>query len=237
MGKMVTEMAVERGDMTIIGVDQATGKGDPEFPVFQSFDEINITSDVIIDFSHHSVVPALLDYAERTKTPAVICTTGLDEKIHARMAEVAKTVPLLHSGNMSVGVNLLLKLVKQAARALHENFDIEIVERHHNRKLDSPSGTAYMLADAINEEIDHSKTYTFGRYGKDTLRQQNELGIHAVRGGTIVGEHAIIFAGIDEVIEINHRAMSRKVFGTGAIKAAQFLIQQPPGLYSMDDVL
>ena len=237
MGKIVTDLLCERADITLIGVDGMPPQGVPKFPIFKTFDEVNIDSDVIIDFSHHSLMLPLLDYAERSKTPAVICTTGLEDTIHARMDEVAKTVPILHSGNMSVGINLLLKLVKKAAAVLVDNFDIELVERHHNRKLDSPSGTAYMIADAINEELNNSKHYTFGREGKDTKRKPEEIGIHSVRGGTIVGEHSVIFAGTDEVIEINHKAYSRKLFAVGAIKAARFLVNQKPGLYSMDDVL
>ena len=237
MGKIVTEMLCERADITLIGVDNMPSEDVPKFPIFKCFDEINIDSDVIIDFSHHSLMGRLLNYAARTKTPTVICTTGLTDEINARIEEVAKTVPILHSGNMSVGINLLLKLVKKAAAALTDNFDIELVERHHNRKLDAPSGTAYMIADAINEELKNSKYYTFGREGKDTKRKPEEIGIHSVRGGTIVGEHAVIFAGTDEVIEINHKAYSRKLFAVGAIKAARFLVNQGPGLYSMDDVL
>ncbi len=237
MGKIVAELLTERGDMDLIGVDSMPGDITLPFPMFRSFDEVDRDSDVIIDFSHHSVVLSLLDYAGRTTTPAVICSTGLDEAIHARMADVAKTIPLLHSGNMSLGINLLLKLVRNAAAALAEGFDIEIVERHHRRKLDSPSGTAYMIANAINEALHKSKRVVFGRHGTDAKRQPEEIGIHAVRGGTIVGEHSVMFAGTDEVIEITHKAASRKVFAVGAIKAALFLVNQKPGLYSMDDVL
>ncbi len=237
MGEIVTDLLTEREDMTLIGVDPMPGEGKIPFPIFTSFDQVNIDSDVIIDFSHHSLILPLLDYAERTKTPAVICSTGLDGTIHARMDEVAKTVPLLHSGNMSVGINLLLKLVQKAAATLADHFDIELIERHHHRKLDSPSGTAYMIADAINEELNNSKSYVFGRHGKDIQRKPEEIGIHSVRGGTIVGEHAVIFAGTDEIIEISHKAYSRRIFAVGAIKAARFLVEQQPGLYSMDDVL
>ena len=237
MGKMVTELVTERSDMTLVGIDPMPAKEEPFFPVFQSFDQINIHSDVIIDFSHHSMLMPLLDYVERTKIPVVICTTGLDDQIHARMEAVAKIAPILHSGNMSLGIHLLLKLVKKAATMLHEAFDIEIVERYHNRKGDSPSGTAYMIANAINDEFENKKTFVYGRHGKDTLRDKDEIGIHSVRGGSIVGEHSVIFAGTDELIEINHRANSRRIFAVGAIKAAQFLIEQPPGMYSIDDVL
>ncbi len=237
MGKMVTELLHERHDITLIGLDKVNQERALQFPVFHSFDEMNIDSDVIIDFSHHSMAFPVLEYVERTKTPAVLCTTGLDETVHARMREVANSVPILHSGNMSVGINLLLKLVKLAASALAENFDIELVERHHNRKVDSPSGTAFMIANAINEALNNSKTFVHGRHGLDTPRKKEEIGIHAVRGGTIVGEHSVIFAGTDEVIEINHRSNSRRIFGMGAVKAAEFLVKQPPGLYSMNDVL
>jgi len=238
MGKFITELIAERDDMSIaVGVDQVLLENWKKFPVFQSIAEVNVESDVIIDFSHHSLVPALLDYVEKTKTPAVICTTGLDESIIKRIEEISKTVPILRSGNMSLGINLLIDLVKKAASVLHETFDIEIIEKHHNRKVDAPSGTAYMIAEAINTELKNSKTFTHGRHGRDTKRQKEEIGIHAIRGGTIVGEHSVIFAGVDEVIEIRHSAASRRVFGAGAIKAAQFLVTEEPGLYTMNDVL
>lgn len=238
MGKIITELVAEWDDMSIVaGVDQVLLEGWKKFPVFQAFADVNVESDVIIDFSHHSLVPALLNYIEKTRIPAVICTTGLDESTVKRIEKISMSVPLLRSGNMSLGINLLLDLVKKAARVLHETFDIEIIEKHHNRKVDAPSGTAYMIAEAINTALGNSKTFIHGRHGKDAKRQKNELGIHAIRGGTIIGEHSVIFAGVDEVIEIKHSAASRRVFGTGAIKAAQFLVNKEPGLYTMDDVL
>jgi 4-hydroxy-tetrahydrodipicolinate reductase len=238
MGKIMLELVAERTDMSIVaGVDQVTAEEQKKFPVFQSIADVTVKSDVIIDFTHHSLTSALLDYVEKTKTPAVICTTGLDEPLVKRIEAISKTVPILRSGNMSLGINLLLDLVKRAAPVLAENFDIEIIEKHHNRKLDAPSGTAYMLADAINQALGNSKKFIHGREGKEAKRQKNEIGIHAVRGGTIVGEHSVIFAGPDEVIEIHHSAASRKVFGAGAIKAALFLVNQKPGLYTMKDVL
>lgn len=238
MGKIITELIAKRDDMSIAaGVDQVLLEDWKIFPVFQSIAEVNVESDVIIDFSHHNLTPALLDYIEKTKMPAVICTTGLDESLIKRIGEISKTVPILRSANMSLGINLLIDLVKKAASVLHENFDIEIIEKHHNRKVDAPSGTAYMIAEAINKELGNSKTFTHGRHGRETKRQKEEIGIHAIRGGTIVGEHSVIFAGIDEVIEIRHSSASRKVFGAGALKAAQFLVNKEPGFYTMDDVL
>jgi 4-hydroxy-tetrahydrodipicolinate reductase len=237
MGKFIRELMAERQDMQIAaGVDVVRDDIPAKFPVFQTIAEVTVKSDVIIDFTHHSLTPSVLDYVEKTQIPAVICTTGLDEAIISRMKAMAQTVPLLRSGNMSLGINLLLDLVQRAATVL-EGFDIEVIERHHNQKLDAPSGTAYMLAEAINQVLDNSKTFTYGREGKDAKRQPQEIGIHAIRGGTLVGEHEIIFAGNDEIVTISHSARSRKVFGKGAIQAARFLVSQPPGLYSMKDVL
>jgi len=194
-------------------------------------------ADVIIDFSHHSAIDALLDYSEATGTPAVICTTGLSEAQVARIQTLSATVPLLRSGNMSVGVNLLLDLVARAAQTLYAAYDIEIIEKHHNRKVDAPSGTALMLAQAAKEAVPEHREYTYGRQGTDCKRKPEEIGIHAIRGGTIVGEHSVIFAGNDEIIEISHTAISRGVFAGGAVRAAEFLVNQQPGLYSMKEVL
>lgn len=238
MGKNIMDMVAEWEDMQIVaGVDQVLLEDWKKYPVFTTFEEVNVESDVIIDFSHHTLTPALLSYLEKTRIPAVICTTGLDEAIVKRIEQLSASVPILRSGNMSLGINLLLDLVKKAASVLHETFDIEIIEKHHNRKVDAPSGTALMIAEAMNAELENRKTFIHGRHGKDAKRQPHEIGIHAVRGGTIVGEHSVIFAGIDEVIEIRHSAASRKVFGAGAIKAARFLVGKAPGLYTMNDVL
>jgi 4-hydroxy-tetrahydrodipicolinate reductase len=238
MGDMITELVAEREGMTIVvGVDQVSAKIPKNYPVFSAIDKVNVTCDVIIDFSHYTLVSDVLDYVEKTKIPAVICTTGLDDALIARIQDVAARVPLLRSGNMSLGINLLIDLVKKAASVLYETFDIEVIEKHHNRKLDAPSGTALMIANAMNDELNNSKTFVHGRHGKEAKRQPHEIGIHAVRGGTIVGEHSVIFAGPDEMIEIRHTAASRKVFGNGAIQAAQFLVGKAPGLYTMDDVL
>ncbi|RKD27316.1 dihydrodipicolinate reductase [Caminicella sporogenes DSM 14501] len=236
MGKVVTELIESENNIEIVaGID--ISKKHNKFPVFKDFKDCTIKADVIIDFSHHSMMPALIDYSVKTKTPAVICTTGLDEEIIQKIKDASNKVALFKSGNMSLGVNLITKLAQEAAKVLSESFDIEIIEKHHNRKLDAPSGTAYMIADAINETLNNSKEYNFGRYGKSAKRNKNEIGIHAVRGGTIVGEHTVIYAGPDEIIEIKHTAMSRKIFAAGAIKAAKFLANKTSGLYNMSDIL
>ena len=238
MGDMITELIAERDSMVIAaGVDRVTAAVPKAYPVFAAIADVDVACDVIVDFSHYALIPDLLDYAEKHGLPAVICTTGLDDAVIARIQDVAARVPILRSGNMSLGINLLLDLVRKAAGVLYETFDIEVIEKHHNRKLDAPSGTALMIADAMNAELQNDKTYVHGRHGKAAKRQPDEIGIHAVRGGTIVGEHSVLFAGPDEVIEIRHAAASRKIFGNGAIQAAQFLVGKAPGLYTMDDVL
>lgn len=224
------------GAAVVAGIDRIT-EGDWTFPVYSDWQAITVNADVIIDFSHHSAVDALLDYSEATGTPAVICTTGLSDGQIARIKALSTSVPLLRSGNMSVGVNLLLDLVARAAQTLYAAYDIEIIEKHHNRKVDAPSGTALMLAQAAKDAVPVPREYTHGRQGTDCKRKPEEIGIHAVRGGTIVGEHSVIFAGNDEVIEISHMALSRAVFAGGAVRAAAFLITQKPGLYSMKEVL
>jgi len=236
MGRMVHEVIAETDGMEIVaGVDALSQKSDG-YPVFPNYEECNVDADVIIDFTHFSVVPELLDYAFKTKTPVVICTTGLDEDALAKIDKYAKSISIFRSGNMSLGINLLIDLVKKAASILGSAYDVEIIEKHHNKKVDSPSGTAYMIAEEINEEFNNSKDYVYGRYGNDTKRDKNEIGIHAVRGGTIVGEHSVIFAGADEVIEVKHNANSKKVFAQGAVKAAEFLATKENGLYDMNDI-
>lgn len=237
MGHHVLEALEQVPEAVVIaGIDRLPETRWP-FPVYNSWQEIADKADVIIDFSHHSAMDALLEYCSATATPAVICTTGLTEAHVLKIGALSAQVPLLRSGNMSVGVNLLLDLVARAAETLYAAYDIEIVEKHHNRKVDAPSGTALMLADAAKAAIPEPRTYTWGRQGGDCPRQKDEIGIHAVRGGTIVGEHSVIFAGNDEIIELNHTALSRAVFAAGAVRAARFLVSQAPGLYSMKDVL
>jgi len=237
MGKFVLQSVAQHPEMIVVaGIDRNAVEGGP-FPVYSNWTSCSETADVIIDFSHHSAVDAMLDYCEKTGTPSVICTTGLsDEQIH-RVQTLSEKVALFRSGNMSVGINLLLDLVARASETLYSSFDIEIIEKHHHRKVDAPSGTALMLADAAKAAIPETREFSFGRHGNDTKRKSEEIGIHAVRGGTIVGEHSVIFAGMDEIIEINHTALSRAIFANGAVRAAQFLAAKKTGLYSMKEVL
>ena len=190
---------------------------------------------MVIDFSNPLALDGILEYCLKTKTPVVLATTGYNDEEMEKIHEAAKQIPVFLSFNMSLGVNILLKLVKEAAKNL-ANFDIEIIEKHHNKKVDSPSGTAVMIANAV-KEIREQSEFIYGRHGRTGKRQQNEVGIHAVRGGTIVGEHSAIFAGNDEILEINHSARSKNVFAEGAIAAAKYLVNQESGFYNMDDML
>ena len=232
MGHVVAELVKNEPDCQVVaGIDPTTPALD--FPVFPSCEACDVAGDVIIDFSTAKAVPALLAFSKAKKIPVVLCTTALSEETTALMQETSKEVAILKSANMSVGVNLLLDLVQRAAVILAESgFDIEIVEKHHNQKIDAPSGTAMALADAINQAMDERYHYVYDRSQVREKREKTEIGIHAVRGGNIVGEHDVIFAGRDEVIELTHRATSREVFAVGAVKAAKFLAGKPAGLYT-----
>lgn len=236
LGSVIAQMAGEREDCAVVaGVDVKTpSSGD--YPVFHVWDDCDVAADAVIDCSHHTAVVPLLQFCMAHHLPVVIATTGHTEEEIAAIREAARSIPILYSRNMSLGINLLLGLVKQAAAVLGKDFDVEIVEEHHNRKLDAPSGTALMLADAVHSVREDSE-YVYDRHSVRRERGQNEIGIHSVRGGSIVGEHEVIFAGQDEVIRISHSAYSRDVFAVGAIRAALFLADQKPGLYSMSDML
>lgn len=237
MGKFITNCVEQRDDCEIIaGIDISNKKND-YFEVFESIDNFKKKADVIIDFSHPSSLEKLLEYAVSTNTPAVVATTGLSNVQLENIKEVSKKVPIFFSANMSLGVNLVRELAEKATKVLGSSFDIEIVEAHHNQKIDAPSGTALMLANSISEQLRTPPVYEFDRHSKRAKREKNEIGIHAVRGGTIVGEHEIIFAGHDEVIKISHSAMSKEIFATGSINAALFLCGKPAGLYSMIDLI
>jgi len=238
MGRVMTRVLSETPDMEIVaGVDLEPDKARNAYPVYVRLPDVSEGADVLIDFSHHTCLPGLLEFGTSRNMPLVICTTGFSHEEKQAMASAAGTMPVLNSANMSLGVNLLLSLVRQAAALLHDGFDIEVVERHHNQKVDSPSGTALMIAEVINSALDNRMEYVYGRHSKNQRRRKSEIGIHAVRGGAIVGEHDVIFAGQGEVIEINHSALSRDVFAYGAVRAARFLVGRPPGLYSMKDVI
>ena len=236
MGKMITDCAKNYDNCKIVcGVDRTAMPCD--FPLFDNFSDINIKPDVIIDFSNVAVLDSLLDYATSNNIPVVIATTGYTQEQIQKIKDVSKKIPVFFTFNMSLGINLLCALSKKAASVLGDNFDIEIIEKHHNQKLDAPSGTAIMLADSINEELGNKLNYEYDRHSKRAKRPKNEIGIHSVRGGTIVGEHEVIFAGNDEVISLSHSASSKAVFANGAIKASIFLAKQTAGLYDMNDLL
>lgn len=236
MGRVICEIAKDNGCEIVAGIDKVTGVA-TEFPVFTDPAECDVEADVIIDFSHFSAFDGITAYAISKKLPIVICTTGLSPEQVAKMDEVAKEIPVFFSANMSLGVNLLIDLVKKAARVLEGSFDIEIVEKHHNQKLDAPSGTALAIADGINSVLETPCKYVYDRQCKREKRSKTEIGLHAVRGGTIVGEHSVIFAGFNEVIEVNHSAMSRDVFAVGALKAAKYLTSKQNGKFAMSDML
>ena len=234
MGAAVIAAAREAGDRIVAGVD-INPAADSPFPIFTSPDEFRGRADVIVDFSHHSALQGLLAYATKNATPIVVCTTGHTEEELDAMKTASKTVPVFFSRNMSLGINLLIALCRRAAATLGDAFDIEIIEKHHNQKLDAPSGTALMIADAICEDADHP--YVYDRHAERRARAKGEIGLHAVRGGTIVGEHEVMFCGKDEVITLSHSAASREVFATGALRAAHFMTGKPAGLYNMDHVV
>ncbi len=236
MGNAVTRCAREDENIKIIaGVDRVESLCD--YPVFNSFDNVTVTPDVIIDFSNVAVLDSLLKFAIDKNIPVVLATTGYNEQQIAKIKDTANKIPVFFTANMSLGVNLLSSLAKYAASILGGDFDVEIVEKHHNQKLDAPSGTALMLANAVNEVFDDKYSYEYDRHSKRQKRTKNEIGIHAVRGGTIVGEHDVIFAGHDEVITLSHSAQSKEVFAAGALKAAKFIVGKPTGLYNMGNIL
>ena len=237
MGQMLSELISKDEEMTVVAGIEPSGEAKNDYPVYKSFDELKETADVIIDFSTASAIDSLLDYCEKTHTPLVLCSTGLSEAQLDRVENLANESAVLVSANMSLGINVLLKLLKSVTGTLYGNgFDIEIVEKHHNQKLDAPSGTALALADVMKDELDDI-SYNLDRSKVSKKRERNEIGISAVRGGTIVGEHEVIFAGTDEVIEIKHTAYSRAIFAKGAMSAAKFLKGKNTGKYSMSDVI
>lgn len=238
MGKVVAELIAADPSVEIVaGVDLNTD-ADLGFPVFDNIKNIDIDADAIIDFASVKAVDNLLDFIEDKKIPAVICTTGLSEAQIDRINKLSESTAILRSANMSLGINILSKVLSDIAPTLKAaGFDIEIVEAHHRRKLDAPSGTAILLADAVNENMNEKLSYTYDRSDRHEPRRADEIGLSAVRGGTIVGDHDVIFAGEDEVITFSHRAYSRKIFANGAISAAKFLQGKTVGLYDMSDVI
>ena len=238
MGTVISNLAKENKDIEIVaGVDTYT-EANKDYPVFKSIAECDIDADVVVDFSNAKAVDGLLDVCVKRQLPVVLCTTGLSEEQLDKVKEATLKVAVLRSANMSLGVNLLMELVKKATSTLQgEGFDIEIVEKHHKHKLDAPSGTAIALADAANEVANPKYRYNFDRSSERREREDSEIGLSAVRGGSITGEHDVIFAGLDEVITLSHTAYSRDIFGKGALSAAMYLAGKGAGLYSMQDVI
>lgn len=238
MGRVLTEMINEIDDMEIVfGIDKRNDLELFQYEIYDNPLNVKIESDVIIDFSNPIGISDLLKHAVKTKTPLVIATTGLNQDDESNIEDASKYIPIFKSSNTSLGINLILDLVKKATNILGSDFDIEIVEKHHKKKVDAPSGTAYMIANEINMELNNSMSYRYGREGNEVKRTENEIGIHAVRGGTIAGEHTVIFAGTDEIIEIKHTALSKKIFARGAINSARFILNKKPMIYSMKNII
>lgn len=238
MGQTITGLIAADEEIEIVAGVDARDEGKNAYPVFQSIADCTVEADAVIDFSVAAAVDGLLDYCVNKKIPCVLCTTGLSQEQLEKVKEASQKVAVLKSANMSLGINMLLKLLREAAGILvPAGFDMEIVEKHHNQKVDAPSGTALALADAINEQMDHAYEYVYDRSQVREKRGSKEIGISAVRGGTIVGDHDVIFAGADEVVTFSHRAYSKAVFGKGAIQAAKFLKGRPAGMYDMADVI
>lgn len=237
MGRVITNLAHYREDVKIVAGYDLNDTVANDYPVFTQLEQCSVVVDVIVDFSHPSAMNQVLSHAVSKKLPLVMATTGISEEQVFRLKEFSHQIPILFSANMSLGVNLLLELVQTAAKLLYSNFDIEIVERHHNQKIDAPSGTALALADAINHALPEKYRYVYDRHTKRVKRSKDEIGIHAIRGGNIAGDHTVIFAGNDEIIELRHTANSKEIFGVGALKAAVFLHDKQPGFYTMQDLL
>jgi 4-hydroxy-tetrahydrodipicolinate reductase len=238
MGQVLTATAAAAPDIEVVaGIDLTSGEGAVEYPVFPGLEKCTVPADVVVDFSSPKALPSLLKGVLEKKIPLIIATTGHNREDKAAIAKASKSIPVFASANMSLGVNLLSEMAQKAATVLGESFDIEIIERHHNQKKDAPSGTALLLADSINEVFLQGKNYVYGRHGREELRHRSDLGIHAIRGGTVVGEHEIVFAGKDELVQLCHSAASRRIFALGALEAVRYLQGKAPGLYSMKEMI
>ena len=238
MGQMITGIVSKDPEIEIVAGVDINDVQLNSYPVFKSLEDVNVKADAVVDFGNASAIDGLLSWCVKTETPCVICTTGLSEAQVKAVEKASQLVAILRSANMSLGINTLIKLLKDAANVFAPaGFDVEVIEKHHRMKLDAPSGTAIALADAVNEARNNEYTYVYDRSDRRQTRDDKEIGISAVRGGTIVGEHDVIFAGEDEVITFSHTAYSRAVFGKGAIQAAKFLYDKGPGLYTMADVV
>lgn len=236
MGHVVAELAEQSAECRVVAGVDAINKASAGFPVYDKLSEVKEHADVVIDFSHPSCLGDILSYCSEKSVSAVLCTTGYSEEQVEKIKAAASASPIFYSRNMSLGINLLIELAKKAA-AVFGDFDIEIIEKHHNQKIDAPSGTALMIADALNAENGEKYEYVYDRHTERKKREKNEIGLHAVRGGTIVGEHEVIFAGAQETLSISHSAQSKELFANGAVKAAAFMKGKPAGLYDMSDLI
>lgn len=237
MGRVITDMCAEYDDCVIVAGSDVVENPASAFPIYADPNDCKEEFDVIIDFSHVSAFANITKLAETRNKPIVICTTGLSEEQKADMKKLSEKVGVFYSGNMSLGINVLIKLVREAAAKLYPDFDIELVEEHHNKKLDAPSGTALMIADGMNEELNGQLEYVFERQSKRQKREKKELGIHSIRGGNIVGEHKVMFIGGEEILTISHSAQTRSVFGRGAVAAAKYMLGKGAGMYDMQNML
>ncbi len=237
MGQVITRLVAEDSECEIVAGFDINSSIENTYPVYSDPNEFTGEADVVIDFSHPSCLTALLDYCKKRKLPVILATTGFSQEQKEEFTAASSEIPVFFSANMSLGINLIIALAKKATKLLEGNFDIEIVERHHNQKIDAPSGTALAIADAIDETLSYPAEYTYDRHSVRRKRGNHEIGLHAVRGGTIVGDHEVIFAGTDEVIELKHSAHSKEVFAVGAIKAAKFINSKPAGMYNMNDLI
>lgn len=238
MGQVITGIIKEDENAQIVAGIDVSDHIQNDYPVFSKISECNVEADVVIDFASVAAIDGLLDFCEEKRMPVVLCTTGLSQEQLDRVSKVSESTAILKSANMSLGINMLLKHLKEVTNILAPaGYDIEIVEKHHNQKVDAPSGTALALADSINEALDNQYDYKYDRSQERKKREKKEIGLSAVRGGTIVGEHEIIFAGTDEVIEFKHTAYSKAIFAKGAVQAAKFLAGKGAGMYDMADVI
>ena len=237
MGRVITHCVKQKDNCEITAGVDLSGEQYDAFPVYPSFRDVKEQADVIIDFSHPNALENLLEFAVERSLPVVIATTGYNEKHIEKINAASKSIPIFFTYNMSIGINLLAELAQKAAAVLSDDFDIEIIEKHHNQKIDAPSGTAIMLADAINSSLNNKYHYEYDRHAKRAKRDKNEIGMHSIRGGTIVGEHEIMFAGRDEIITLSHSARSKEVFATGAVNVALFLKGKDSGIYTMADLV
>ena len=236
MGKSVVDCASNTDHVTVVAGYDKVSNDNYSFPVYTDLSEIKENIQGVIDFSHSSVAKSIAEYCVENKLPLVSATTGIDNEAEEYYHEISNLIPVFRSKNFSYGISVMKKLIEQATKLLFEDYDIELIEAHHNKKADAPSGTAQMLLESIENSSDKQYEMLYGRHGNDCKRNKNEITVHALRGGTIVGDHTVMYAGEDEIISVSHKALSKKVFAVGALKAMQFIIQRENGYYSMDDI-